>query len=196
MEQVERFARIFRGLEKAYGAVDLASSSEGEKKKGRYKFIQEPRTMETFEGHLKGETSIGIVPINEENKCIWGAIDIDKYPLDHSAIVKKIEKLKYPLVVCRSKSGGGHIYLFLKKFVAAEKVQSKLKEITAELGYAANTEVFPKQIKLVLQRGDNGNFLNIPYFNHESGLRYAFKSDGSAATLEEFLDMAESSAIT
>ena len=196
MEQVERFARIFRGLEKAYGAVDLASSSEGEKKKGRYKFIQEPRTMETFEGHLKGETSIGIVPINEENKCIWGAIDIDKYPLDHSAIVKKIEKLKYPLVVCRSKSGGGHIYLFLKKFVAAEKVQSKLKEITAELGYAANTEVFPKQIKLVLERGDNGNFLNIPYFNHESGLRYAFKSDGSAATLEEFLDMAESSAIT
>ena len=196
MEQVERFARIFRGLEKAYGAVDLASSSEGEKKKGRYKFIQEPRTMETFEGHLKGETSIGIVPINEENKCIWGAIDIDKYPLDHSAIVKIIEKLKYHLVVCRSKSGGGRMYLFLKKFVAAEKVQSKLKEITAELGYAANTEVFPKQIKLVLQRGDNGNFLNIPYFNHESGLRYAFKSDGSAATLEEFLDMAESSAIT
>ena len=196
MEQVERFARIFRGLEKAYGAVDLASSSEGEKKKGRYKFIQEPRTMETFEGHLKGETSIGIVPINEENKCIWGAIDIDKYPLDHSAIVKKIEKLMNPLVVCRRKSGGGHIYLFFKKFVAAEKVQSKLKEITAELGYAANTEVFPKQIKLVLQRGDNGNFLNIPYFNHESGLRYAFKSDGSAATLEEFLDMAESSAIT
>jgi len=195
MEQVERFARIFRGLEKAYGAVDLASSSNGEKKKGRYKFVPEPRTLETFEGHLKGETSIGIVPINEDNKCIWGAIDIDRYPLDHSEIVQKIEKLKFPLIVCRSKSGGGHIYLFLKKFVEAEKVQSKLKEITAELGYAANTEVFPKQIKLVLERGDNGNFLNLPYFNHEGGLRYAFKSDGSAATLEEFLDMAETSAI-
>ena len=195
-KETERFAKLFRGLDKAYGAVDIAPGPNGTKQQGRYKFVQEERTLETFEAHLEGKTSIGIVPINEDNKCIWGAIDIDTYPLDHTAIVKKIEKLKFPLVLCRSKSGGGHIYLFMKNFVPAEKIQSKLKELTAELGYAANTEVFPKQIKLVLERGDNGNFLNIPYFDHEGGLRYAIKSDGSAATLEEFLDMAEGSAIT
>jgi len=194
----ERFALVFRGLDKAYGAIDLsqASTNAGGKKKGKYKFVQEPRTTETFEAHIDGKSSIGIVPINEKNECVWGAIDVDTYPLDHTKIVQKIEKLKLPLIVCRSKSGGGHIYLFLKKPVPAEKVQLKLKEITSELGYAANTEVFPKQIKLVLERGDNGNFLNLPYFNREDGLRYAFNKDGSAATLEQFLDMAEQSQIT
>jgi hypothetical protein len=124
-KETERFAKLFRGLDKAYGAVDIAPGPNGTKQQGRYKFVQEERTLETFEAHLEGKTSIGIVPINEDNKCIWGAIDIDTYPLDHTAIVKKIEKLKFPLVLCRSKSGGGHIYLFMKNFVPAEKIQSK-----------------------------------------------------------------------
>ena len=42
------------------------------------------------------------------------------------------------------------------------------------------------QIKLHLDRGDVGNFLNLPYFDAEEGLRYAIKNDGSSATLEEF----------
>ena len=118
----ERFALVFRGLDKAYGAIDLsqASTNAGGKKKGKYKFVQEPRTTETFEAHIDGKSSIGIVPINEKNECVWGAIDVDTYPLDHTKIVQKIEKLKLPLIVCRSKSGGGHIYLFLKKPVPAE----------------------------------------------------------------------------
>ena len=194
----ERFALIFRGLEKAYGAIDLtqASTSESGKRTGKYQFVQQPRTTKTFEAHLNGKSSIGIVPINEENECVWGAIDVDTYPLDHGEIVKKIKKLSLPLVVCRSKSGGGHLFLFLKKPVAAKKLQLKLKVLTSELGYAANTEVFPKQIELLLDRGDNGNFLNLPYFDLENGLRYAVKEDGTAATLEQFLDMAETSAIS
>ena len=62
----ERFALVFRGLEKAYGAIDLnhASTNAGGKKKGKYKFVQEPRTIETFEAHIDGKSSIGIVPIN------------------------------------------------------------------------------------------------------------------------------------
>ena len=47
----------------------------------------------------------------------------------------------------------------------------------------------------MVDRGDTGNFLNLPYFKEDGGLRYAFKEDGSAATLDEFLDMAETAAI-
>jgi len=151
--------------------------------------------MATYAAHLNGESSIGVVPINEDNNCLWGAIDVDQYPLDHSEILEKLKHLEIPLVVCRSKSGGAHLYLFFKELVEAEKTQLKLKEIAAEIGYGA-CEIFPKQIKLVLERGDNGNFLNLPYFDHEGGLRYAFNDDGSAATLTEFLDKAEASAIT
>ena len=194
-QQIEKFAKLFRGLNRAYGAVDLAGKDANGKQKGKYKFVHEPRTSATYASHLNGEVSIGVVPINEDNVCIWGALDIDQYPLDHTAIIKKLDELDLPLVVCRSKSGGAHLYLFLKDFVDAEKLQLKLKELASEIGFGG-CEVFPKQIKLVLDRGDNGNFLNLPYFNQEEGLRYAIKDDGSAATLDEFLEYAEAAAIT
>ena len=31
-----------------------------------------------------------------------------------------------------------------------------------------------------------GNFINLPYYEHDGGLRYAIQDDGSAATLDEF----------
>jgi len=194
-KEIERFARLFRGLNRAYGAVDLTGKDASGKWKGKYKFVHEPRTSATYAAHLSGKTSIGVVPINENNVCVWGAIDIDQYPLDHSAILKKLQELDLPLVVCRSKSGGAHVYLFLKEFVEAGKLQLKLKEVAAEIGFGG-CEVFPKQIQLVLDRGDNGNFLNLPYFDHENGLRYAVKDDGSRASLEEFLTYAEAASIT
>ena len=175
--------------------MDITTKDARGKQKGIYKFVHEPRTFATYTAHIDGKASIGVVPINEDNACLWGAIDIDQYPLDHGEILKRLSRLEIPLVVCRSKSGGAHLYLFFKEFIEAEKVQLKLKEIAAEMGYGG-CEIFPKQIKLVLERGDNGNFLNLPYFDHEGGLRYAFNKDGSAATLVEFLDQAEASAIT
>ena len=192
--QIDRFAHLFKGLDRAYGVVNIAGKDARGKQKGKYSFVHEPRTRATFSEHLEGSQSIGIVPINEDNLCGWGALDIDQYPLDHLAIVQKVEKLELPMVVCRSKSGGAHVFLFMLELVEAETLQIKLKEVAAELG-VGGCEIFPKQIQLVLERGDNGNFLNLPYFNHEDGLRYAIKSDGSAATLDEFLDYAEASAI-
>ena len=182
-------------MNRAYGAVSLSGKDQNGKQKGKYRFVHEQRTSATYASHLNGEVSIGVVPINEDNVCVWGAIDIDQYPLDHTAIIKKLDELDLPLVVCRSKSGGAHLYLFLQDFVDAEKLQLKLKEVASEIGFGG-CEIFPKQIKLVLERGDNGNFLNIPYFNQEEGLRYAIKDDGSAASLEEFLTYAEAAAIT
>ena len=40
--------------------------------------------------------------------------------------------------------------------------------------------------KLFVERGDTGNFLNLPYYNETKGLRYAISDDGNACTLEEF----------
>lgn len=195
-ELIKRFARLFRGLDKAYGTFDITEKAANGKATGKARIVREPRTTATFSAHLIGEQSVGIVPINEQNQCWWGAIDIDMYPLDHTQLIERIKKLKLPLIVCRSKSGGGHVYLFLKEPVNADLLQNKLREIAGELGYADTTEIFPKQIKLVLERGDTGNFLNLPYYDHENGLRYGFKEDGQAATLPEFLNAAEKAAIT
>ena len=62
--------------------------------------------------------------------------------------------------------------------------------MSAALGYG-ESEIFPKQIKLHLDRGDVGNFLNLPYYDHENGLRYAILDDGTSANLEEFIDLYE-----
>jgi hypothetical protein len=100
----------------------------------------------------------------------------------------KIRKLKLPLVVCRSKSGGAHCFIFSKDWIEAKEMQKTLQHLSSALGYG-ESEIFPKQIKLHLDRGDVGNFLNLPYFDAENGLRYAFKDDGTSATLKEFFSL-------
>ena len=122
--------------------------------------------------------------------CKWGCIDVDQYTLDHKLLMDKIRKLKLPLVVCRSKSGGAHCFLFLTDWVEARDLQRTLQHISAALGYG-DSEIFPKQVKLNLERGDVGNFLNLPYYDHKEGLRYAFNDNGTSATLEEFIKLYE-----
>jgi hypothetical protein len=46
----------------------------------------------------------------------WGCIDIDSYAgFDHQKLINKIKQFKLPLVVCRSKSGGAHVFLFTNR---------------------------------------------------------------------------------
>jgi len=64
-------------------------------------------------------------------------------------------------------------------------MQTTLKRISDSLGYQG-VEIFPKQTEILVERGDTGNFLNLPYHNQTKGLRYAFDDNGAAVSLEEF----------
>ena len=193
---VEKFMAIFDGLKEAYGYFKIENTGANGKAKGKAGVLREPQTKKLWENHLSGEGSgLGIIPINEDNMCKWGCIDVDQYPLDHKMLVDKIRKLKLPLVVCRSKSGGAHCFLFSKEWVPAKDMQKSLQHMSAALGYG-ESEIFPKQIKLHLDRGDVGNFLNLPYYDHENGLRYAILDDGTSAELNEFIDLYEKYAQT
>ena len=188
---VEKFSAVFNGLQLAYGTYKVEKKQANGKNTGRAAIMREPRTTALWEGHLSGKgRAIGIIPINEDNNCVWGCIDVDQYPLDHKLLVEKIRKLKLPLVVCRSKSGGAHCFLFTTEWVEAKDMQATLQQISAALGYGGS-EIFPKQVKLHLDRDDVGNFLNLPYYDAEDGLRYAIKDDGTSATLDEFFELYE-----
>ena len=188
---VQKFSSIFDGLKIAYGTYKIEKQQANGKNTGKAAIIREPRDTALWEGHLSGKgQGIGIIPINEDNKSVWGCVDVDQYPLDHKVLVEKIRKLKLPLVVCRSKSGGAHCFLFTTEWVDAKDMQATLQQISAALGYGGS-EIFPKQIKLNLDRDDVGNFLNLPYYDAEDGLRYAIKDDGTSATLEEFFELYE-----
>jgi len=183
---IEKFKDIFKGLERAHGCTKVSTPTEnGVKLKGQSFVVRQSVTTELWEMHLKGKQSLGIIPINEDNQCVWGCVDIDSYAgFDHKKLIDKIKQFKLPLVVCRSKSGGAHVFLFSTKQVAAERMRDKLTEIKTALGYGGS-EVFPKQIQLK-SADDTGNFLNLPYFNGDETTRYAFLENGNAASLNGF----------
>lgn len=191
MTDITRFKAIFSGLDIAYGTYKIEGSRGDGKQAGKAVVVRKPPTDDLWEKHLEGvEPSLGIIPIRADNSCIWGCIDIDQYPLDHKGLVEKIAKLKLPLVVCRSKSGGAHVFLFTKEPIPARDFQQYLKDSAALLGEAGR-EIFPKQAEILVDRGDTGNFLNLPYFGGDAGTRYAFNGDGTAATLDEFFALYE-----
>ena len=193
---MEEFKNIFTGLKRAHGCTFVdKKGADGLKVKGKSFVKREPVTDELWQNHLNGiEPSLGIIPINEDNKCRWGCIDVDKYTLDHKEIINKINQFAIPLHVCRSKSGGAHIFLFTTDFVPAKLMRDKLMSISAVLGFG-NAEVFPKQIELKSQ-DDTGNFLNLPYFNCKNTTRYCFDTIGKAVTIDVFLNAVEVSSLT
>ena len=183
---MEKFKQIFSGLTIAYGQYQPGDRGENGKQQGKAFIVRKTVTDELWTNHLKGEgAALGIIPITENNDSRWGCIDIDEYNFDHTSLVKSIRNLKLPLIVCRSKSGGAHVFLFTTENIPASLMQSKLKQMAIILGYEGS-EIFPKQTEILVERGDTGNFLNLPYFNNMKGLRYAINDEGNSCTLEEF----------
>jgi hypothetical protein len=194
---MNRFKEIFTGLERAHGVTFVDTKGvDGEKIKGKSFVKREPVTDSLWINHLQGVgPSLGIIPINEQNKCIWGCIDIDSYAgFDHQKLINKIKLLKLPLVVFRSKSGGAHVFCFTTVPVTAQLMRDKLLSVSAVLGYGGS-EVFPKQIELKSEE-DTGNFLNLPYFQGDDTTRYAFLENGQAAGMAGFYGLYERNKLT
>lgn len=186
---IERFALLFAGLTRAKGryvsTTDPSQYVAGDKTKGKATTVQEAVTLDDYRKHLEGELSLGIVPIRDDGTCVFGAIDIDQYAgLDHAGLVKKIAELGVPANVCRSKSGGAHVYVCVAEpGVKAPLLIEYLKKLRTKLGinYLKAREIFPKQAKQV---GGIGNWINIPYFGESA--RRAVKDAATDFTLEEF----------
>jgi len=186
---MEKFKQIFSGLTIAYGQYQPGERGENGKQKGKAFIVRKPVTDELWTNHLGGEgPALGIIPITENNDCRWGCIDIDEYDLDHISLIKSVRNLKLPLIVCRSKSGGAHVFLFTKENISAALMQNTLKKFAVVLGYEGS-EIFPKQTEILVERGDTGNFLNLPYHNNMKGLRYAINDNGTGCALEEFYQL-------
>jgi hypothetical protein len=190
MNNSVRFAALFAGLTKAYGCyrIDKTTKADGRGKiNGRGKTINGRITFKRYEEHLKGDIGIGIVPIQEDNTCCFAAIDVDQYDIDHVSLAKEIEVMDMPLMLCRTKSGGAHLYTFFDPPVPANIVRKALGSYAAKLGIGSS-EIFPKQDEV--GKEDVGNWINIPFFDVEFTVRGWWTSDGEQS-FENFLDVAE-----
>ena len=197
----QRIMALFSGNEGHYGThgtPDLDPNGVKWTIKRTARTLKGPTTELMWCDHIDGKKPLGIVPIKNDGTCVWGSIDIDDYDVDISDVLKKISSAKLPLVPCRSKSGGLHLFLFTKEPVEASLMQSTLRDIAASLGFGSS-EIFPKQTRLLTDQGDQGNWIVMPYFGGTFGgkLRYqhGIKKTGADMTINEFLTLCEESRV-
>lgn len=170
------------------------TTTKSGKVKGKARTLRKPVTDKLWKQHLDGELGLGITPIDDDGVCSFGAIDIDIYEgLDHKDIEKQIQANNLPLFVCTTKSGGAHLYLFLKEKTPASLVRARLMEWSTVLGYPG-VEIFPKQIELA-GKDDVGSWINIPYVGGNNSNRYGIRN-GKKLSVKEFLEYSEETAIT
>ena len=200
-ELAVEFMTVFSGLGRAYGVYEIQGTKQtakGTKKDGRGRTLQEPLSLVHWQQHLKGQTSIGVIPIKDDETCRWGCIDVDEYPVDIKHLQKLIKDMNLPLVPCLTKSGGLHLFLFTDIPVPAFKLKTKLEEIAAAMGRTQD-EIFPKQYQWAKQlpkEKQTGNWLNMPYFGGEDTTRYGLNKQGEALNPEQFIQVVKKTAIT
>ena len=189
---VKKFMKLFKGFESAHGQYRVNKKEADGKMSGRAVTVSDPATEINFKEHLNGgEYILGVIPLLNNNSCHFGVIDIDirgEVKLNESleSLEKKIRDI--PLVLCRSKSGGAHLYLFCDPAIPAIDMVAKLNEFAAQLGYGGS-EVFPKQISRANEL-DRGNWINLCYWDGDKTERYAIHK-GKKLNLSQFIDIAE-----
>ncbi|PHR58730.1 MAG: hypothetical protein COA47_10005 [Robiginitomaculum sp.] len=192
---LNKFIDLYTGLQRAHGTYTVGEKSANGKVGGKARTVQEETTREKYKNHLSGTHGIGIVPIREDNSCSFGVIDIDEYngTINHAQLEKQCQELNLPIVVCCSKSGGAHCYLFLTEPIPAGDMLDTMSTIATLIGHPG-VEIFPKQRSLASDQ-DTGNWINIPYFDWEFPTRHAFVN-GEPADLEQFIVHAENMRVT
>ena len=185
----EDFFRIFPGLNRAYGQFFI-TERKGPKLDGYGKTVRESYDAKLWKEHLDGKTGLGVIPIDENNQCKWACLDVDDYSVDIEKISKQF--VKKNLIVCRSKSGGAHIFIFTKKPVSASSMINKLKDIVKRFGFV-KYDLRPQQTQL-LNKEDVGSWLNMPYFGGEQSDRYALY-DGEVLTPDLFVKWVDKFAV-
>ena len=193
-ELTQRFASLFRGNTRSYGVYNP--------KTGKMKTEKQAVDVEQYQQHVEGVMGLGIVPIMDDGNCWFGAIDIDAHgdqpDIELGPLEKAVKQNDLPLTICRSKSGGAHLYLFLTAPTPAKVVRAALAKWSGLIGYPG-VEVFPKQDNLPESGGERqlGNWINLCCFdaNNPDQLRYCYEG-GQQVPFAYFLALAESRRVT
>jgi hypothetical protein len=167
---------LFSGNADAYGVHEYAFSDNGTKEKGKSATKKGSPTTKLYAQHLDGEIGLGVIPINKESNCKFGAIDVDIYENDKllSRIVRTIHEYSLPIVPFSSKSGGLHLFLFFQDWTSAKAVRYWLRQFSMILMLPDKTEIFPKQERLT---SGTGNWINLPYYDTNNTHQFIYKKD-------------------
>lgn len=193
----ESFIELFKGHDGFYLENNISVQHVKSKSKSKIKieskpyFKKLPVTEELYHGHLSGEKGLGICPINADSMCRFGCIDLDNYDRSLKSIVSVIYDNNLPLFPCKTKSGGLHLYIFLKKEVQAKSLIAELERLILVLGLRVtfgdqHIEMFPKQSKL--SEGTYGNCITMPYYNAEDPISWLWSPSMEKVEAEEAIE--------
>ena len=143
-----------------------AFDNNGKKKvKFNYSALGRPINKKDYYYHLTTDIGLTPSPIINSSKCLWGAIDDDRYDLSPSEKVSLINRaIELKLTPSYTKSGGIHFWCVAKDEVSCSAMRGYLRYCRDQLGLPQNIEIFPKQNK-VEQKGI-GNGITLPYRNY------------------------------
>ncbi|GFD85516.1 DEAD/DEAH box helicase [Alteromonas sp. KUL150] len=120
--------------------------------------------------HLKGNQTIGIYPLLENNTTHILAADFDKDDWIHSvkAFSEACDFYKVPHIIERSRSGnGGHVWIFFSQAIEAVKARklgngllTKAMEMYPALSFTCFDRLFPNQD--IMPEGGFGNLIALP----------------------------------
>lgn len=194
------FTTLFQGSDIChYRTVLTGRVTESGKHEARCVAQKGPITPAIIAQHLNGEPDRGIaqIPIDTKSTVRWGTIDIDVYRhLDIREFARQIHAQRLPLVVCRSKSGGPHVFMFVAEPIPAAQMIEKLRSCAAALGHATS-EVFPKQSSINPDSDEKGSCVNLPYYGGTTNLRYCLNDEGDAITdITAFVEYARSKTLS
>jgi len=190
------FSRIFSGNKQAFGVHEYdAPNEQGEKRSGKSRTATQPLTEKQYIEHLSGKQGLGIIPINERNKCQFSVIDIDEYKVSFKKYFKIVEDYGLPLSFFRSKSGGLHMYVFFDQEYPAKDVVEVMQKLLIVLGLKKDTEIFPKQTRI--QKNGFGNWINLPYFDASNNpTQYLYDSEQNEMSLSQAIQHIKEQAVT
>lgn len=197
---MRKFAQLFQGRTDCFGVYHVYEQRSDGKQKGKgttypnSKFPDRVLEEGDWKKHLQGKQMLGIVPVLPDGTCSWFAIDIDDYSVSHTALVVEIERSELPLVVCRSKSGGAHLYCFIDGLIEASLAIELGKKWASDLGFP-KSEIFPKQANFSDENA-KGNWIIVPYYGGNKAVDFAYGLEGERLSLEEFEQWADAKTIT
>ena len=155
-----------------------------------------PLTDEAYGQHVnpKSPTGIGVCPARN-GYCKFATIDVDNPDVDINKLNQRIQSLRLPLVLYKSKSKGCHLVMEFSDWIKIDKALKvmgffqevldcwSLKTIKGQPLRQIKPEIFPK--------GDNR--INLPYFYHNGSItRKALGPDNQELTIEETWEKANS----
>jgi hypothetical protein len=147
----------------------LRAKDEDRKKVDRQTRKFRPLTDEVVRGHLVGDHTIGIYPLQDET-CWFLAVDFDKktWQKDAMAFLAACRELNVPAALERSRSGnGGHVWIFFDRAIPATTARrlgcailTRAMESRHQLGLDSYDRFFPNQD--TMPKGGLGNLIDLP----------------------------------